>query len=160
MGFSGDTDGKESACSAGDLGSIPGLGRLEKGMATHSSTLAWRIYGQRSLVGYSPWGRKEPDTTEWLTHTANPVSLRCCLLPPAFCLSRVLDQRWGHGWNRVLKEAFKKSLCWICYNVAPVVYVLVFGYKACEILATPTRDRTLTPRLEGRFLTPGLLRSP
>ena len=81
MGFSGDTDGKESACSAGDLGSIPGLGRLEKGMATHSSILAWRIYGQRSLVGYSPWGRKEPDTTERLTHTANPVSLRCCLLP-------------------------------------------------------------------------------
>ena len=28
---------------------------LEKGMATHSSILAWRIHGQRSLVGYSPW---------------------------------------------------------------------------------------------------------
>ena len=27
---------------------------LEKGMATHSSILAWRIPGQRSLVGYSP----------------------------------------------------------------------------------------------------------
>ena len=24
--------------------------------------------GQRSLAGYSPWGHKEPDTTEWLTH--------------------------------------------------------------------------------------------
>ena len=36
--------GKESACNAGDLGSIPGLGRsLEKGKATHSSILAWRI---------------------------------------------------------------------------------------------------------------------
>ena len=32
---------------------------LEKEMATHSSTLAWR-----SLVGYSPWGRKESDMTE------------------------------------------------------------------------------------------------
>ena len=31
---------------------------LEKGMATHSSILAWRIYRQRSLVGYSPQGRK------------------------------------------------------------------------------------------------------
>ena len=32
-------------CNAGDLGSIPGLGRSpEEGMATHSSTLAWRIY--------------------------------------------------------------------------------------------------------------------
>ena len=30
---------------------------LEKGMATHSSILAWRSHGQRSLVGCSPWGR-------------------------------------------------------------------------------------------------------
>ena len=91
MGFLGDSDGKESACSVEDLGLIPGLGRslgegngyplwysqaslvaqlvknppamqetqarsldwedpLEKGMATHSSILAWRI----------PW-TEEPD---------------------------------------------------------------------------------------------------
>ena len=31
---------------------------LEKKMATHSSILAWKI-SQRSLVSYSPWGRKE-----------------------------------------------------------------------------------------------------
>ena len=37
---------------------------LEKEMATHSSILAWRIPGQRSLVGYSPWGCKESDVTE------------------------------------------------------------------------------------------------
>ena len=37
---------------------------LEKGMATHSSILAWRFHGQRSLAGYSPWGRKESDMTE------------------------------------------------------------------------------------------------
>ena len=35
---------------------------LEKEMATHSSILAWGN-GQRSLVGYSPWGRKESDRT-------------------------------------------------------------------------------------------------
>jgi len=49
---------------------VQSLGRedpLEKEMATHSSILAWKIpwtEGQRSLVGYSPWGRKELDTTE------------------------------------------------------------------------------------------------
>ena len=32
---------------------------LEKGMATPSSILAWKTHVQRSLVGYSPWGRKE-----------------------------------------------------------------------------------------------------
>ena len=42
---------------------------LEKGMATHSSILAWRIHGQRSLVGYHPQGRKELNTMERLTHT-------------------------------------------------------------------------------------------
>ena len=31
---------------------------LEKEMATHSSILAWMFHGQRSLVGYSPWGGK------------------------------------------------------------------------------------------------------
>ena len=35
-------------------------------MATHSSTLAWKSHGRRSLVGGSPWGRKESDTTERL----------------------------------------------------------------------------------------------
>ena len=40
---------------------------LEKGMAPHSNILAWRIHGQRSLADYSPWSRKELDTTEQLT---------------------------------------------------------------------------------------------
>ena len=40
---------------------------LEKGVATHSSVLAWTIHGQRSLVGYLPWGHKESDMTERLT---------------------------------------------------------------------------------------------
>ena len=52
VGFPGGSDNKESACSAGDPGSFPGSGRSlgnPKGMATHSSILAWRI----------PW-REEP----------------------------------------------------------------------------------------------------
>ena len=39
---------------------------MEKEMATHSRVLAWKIHGQRSLAGYSPWGRKESDTTKQL----------------------------------------------------------------------------------------------
>ena len=45
-GFSGGSDGKESACNLGDPSLIPGSGRsdpLEKGMATHFSILSWRI---------------------------------------------------------------------------------------------------------------------
>ena len=44
MGFPGGSDVKESASNAGDLGSIPELGRSpEESMATHSSILAWII---------------------------------------------------------------------------------------------------------------------
>ena len=39
-------------------------GPLEKGMATHSTILAWESHGQRSLAGCGPWFCKESDTTE------------------------------------------------------------------------------------------------
>ena len=39
----GGSDSKESACSVGDLGSIPGLEWSPKGMATHCSVPTWRI---------------------------------------------------------------------------------------------------------------------
>ena len=48
--------------------------RMEKEMTAHSSTLAWRIPWGRSLVGYSPWGRKESDMTERL-HSLTHKSL-------------------------------------------------------------------------------------
>ena len=44
LGFPGGSDGKESVCSVGDLGPIPGREvPLGKEMATHSSILAWEI---------------------------------------------------------------------------------------------------------------------
>ena len=68
-GFPGGSDDKESACSAGDLGSIPELGRSPAG--EHGNPLQYSCLenprGQRSLAGYSPWGHKEPDTTERLS---------------------------------------------------------------------------------------------
>ena len=49
-GFPGGSDGKESTCSAGDKCSIPGWeDPLKKGMATHSSILAWRILWTEEL---------------------------------------------------------------------------------------------------------------
>ena len=63
LGFPDGTDGKESAWSAGDLGLIPGLGRSPGG--GHLNPLQYSCqgdpHGQRSLVGYSPWGHKESD---------------------------------------------------------------------------------------------------
>ena len=62
LGFSG----QESASNAGDLGSIPGLGRSPGG--GHGNSLQYSClenpHGHRSLVGYSPLGCTELDTTE------------------------------------------------------------------------------------------------
>ena len=63
-------DGKESFCNAGDLASIPGLGRFPgEGNGNMLQFLPGKPHGQRSLVGYSPWGCKELDMTEQLTYT-------------------------------------------------------------------------------------------
>ena len=49
-----------------DTGSIPGSGRSPGGGHGNPNpvSLAGESHGQRSLAGYSPWGRKEMDTTE------------------------------------------------------------------------------------------------
>ena len=65
VGLPCSSNGKESACSAGDQGSFSGWGRsLEKGMAIHSSILAWR--GRGATVHGSC---KELDITKQLLHT-------------------------------------------------------------------------------------------
>ena len=68
-GFSGGSDSKESASNMRNLGSIPGLGRSPEG--GHGNPLQYSClenpHGQRSLVGYSPWGHKESDMAERLS---------------------------------------------------------------------------------------------
>ena len=65
-GFPDSSAGKESTRNAGDLGSILGLGRspgVRNGNPRQYSCLE-NPHGKRSLVGYSPWGLKELDTTK------------------------------------------------------------------------------------------------
>ena len=70
MAFPVGSNGKESACNARDsLSSY--VGKIPWRMAWQPTPvfLPGEFHGQRSLVGYSPWGHKESDTTEQLTHT-------------------------------------------------------------------------------------------
>ena len=71
VGFPDGSDDKESPCNAGDLGLIPGLGRSPGGgHGNPGESCLENPHGQRNLVGYSPWGHKESNTTERLsTHT-------------------------------------------------------------------------------------------
>ena len=74
---------EESACNAGDPGLIPGLRRSSGG--GHGNPLQYSclegLHGQRNLVGYSPWGHKESDTTEQLSmsrgHNGTPLQYSC-----------------------------------------------------------------------------------
>ena len=67
--FPGGSDGKESACNAEDMSSIPGLGRspVEENGKPTPLFLPGESYGQRNLRGSRPWACKELDTTDWLT---------------------------------------------------------------------------------------------
>ena len=62
LGFPGGLDGKESTRNVGDLGSITGLGRSPGG--GHGKPLQYScLENPRGLVGSSPWGHTELDTT-------------------------------------------------------------------------------------------------
>ena len=62
--FPGDSDDKESACNAEDMGSIPGSGRSPgEWMATHSSILAWRIPWTEEPGRLQSMGSQESDMT-------------------------------------------------------------------------------------------------
>ena len=69
MGLPQWLSNEESTCNAGKAGSIPGSGRSPGGgNGNPLSILTGESQGQRNLVGYSPWGHKESDTTEATEH--------------------------------------------------------------------------------------------
>ena len=84
LGFPGGSDGKESTYNAGDVGSIPGLGRSsEEGTATHSSILAWRIPwteepGRLQSMGLQRVGH------DWATNTYTQPVIQFSLIGNVF----------------------------------------------------------------------------
>ena len=63
-GFPGSSDDRESACNAGDPGSIPGLGRSPGEGNGNPLQYSCLENPMDRGMGYSPWGGKELDTTE------------------------------------------------------------------------------------------------
>ena len=125
MGFLGGSDGKESICNVGDLGSIPGLGRSPGG--GHGNPLQYscleNLHRQRS-----PWGHREPDMTEQLStaqhtgkrHLKTEVStgyqthlihtrlnhnqkqgLNCLILESSLLFSNAWHFQWSLLWTLV-----------------------------------------------------------
>ena len=81
--FLGGSVVKNLPASARDVGSIPGSGRSLQ-VGNGNLFQPEKLLGQRSLVGCSPWGGKESDTTEPLTTHRRDVSGGTILYPSAF----------------------------------------------------------------------------
>ena len=71
--------------------SLGGEDPLEEGMATHSIFLPGESHGQKSLVDYSPWCRKESDTAE--------VTWHACMLSDRICASTLLADGETKAWR-------------------------------------------------------------
>ena len=76
----GGSDSKLSACSAGDCGSLPGLGRSLESMANHCSILAWRIPMDRGTRWATVHGVAKSQTRlkRLSTHTHTYVMYASC----------------------------------------------------------------------------------
>ena len=104
-GFLGGSDGKESACKAGDLGSVSGLGGCpEEG---HGNPLQYSClenpHGQRSLAGCSPGGHKESDMTEQVS-TAYTLKNQ-----KAWCETEEAE-RTGGVWRQTPSPSVQRGL--------------------------------------------------
>ena len=123
MGFPGGSDGKESACSAGDLGSIPGLGRSPGGGYGNllQCSCLENPHGQRCLAGCSPWGYKALDTTGRL----NKHSLYAYSWFPSLC-----SRNWHISVKQLCSNKEKKE-----------------GKKAAAVIKT-SKDRRLKKEKE------------
>ena len=114
-----------------ESGRCPGEGN---GYPFQYSCLERELCGQRSLVGYSPWGCKELDMTEWLTHTLfQTKTLRRVAL---FCIFVNLFNIWLH--KRPLDSLPLHSIwCSITFDVAS-------GKLYCVLMTEQSEDRPIT----------------
>ena len=100
--FPGVSDSKGSAYNAGNLGSIPGLGKFPWRRKWQPTPVFFpgESHGQRSLMGYSPWDHKESDTTEQLIlHFTN------------ICF---LDAKEATKYSTMQNKEFSSAKCQYC----------------------------------------------
>ena len=132
MGFPSGSDSKESACNAGDGGSIPGVGKipLEKEMATScSNILAWRIPwteepGVPQSMGSQSWTRLSDFHTLLLNMSENMCN-KCFYFKKIF----LRIQKWETKVLELPKQTYATTLCWAMWLLCPS------GLVICEARA-------------------------
>ena len=120
IGHLGSSAGKESACNAGNPGSIPAWGRspgegidypLQYSLASLVAPLVKKIHPQCGRAGFDPWVGKIPWRRVW---QPTPVFLPggCPWTDEPGGLQSMGLQRIGHNW--VTKQSTKGHLSFIC----------------------------------------------
>ena len=105
LGLPGSSDGKESACNAGDPVQSLGQGdTLRREWLPTLVFLSGEFHGQRSLEGYSSWCSKESDMTEQLTLILHTTELSKFLEPDVLFLKYVIlsenNEEAFHGFMK------------------------------------------------------------
>ena len=108
-------------------------------MATHFSILAWEIPRTEEPVGYSLWGRKESDATEWLNSA--PVS-------------GIFTKQNHRPWGREFGEALRSHSCQTPHittdgNLRPRE-VNLFGRSLCLLIAKTGQEPRTAARHSGK----------
>ena len=96
-GFPGGSDDKESACNSRRPGLDPWVRKIpwRRKWQSTSESQPEEFHGQSSLMGYSPLGHKESDTTEWLTLSFFSQKYKCFSI--SRCRMAFLAHRIAHA---------------------------------------------------------------
>ena len=111
LSFPGDLAGKESVCSVGDLGLVPGLGRSPG----EGNSLPTPVFWPGEFHGlYSPWGLQESDTMEqislWLLVGAGLINHESAGLMLLVFFQEVVFAAHVNRWLRVIKLILSRVL--------------------------------------------------
>ena len=121
IGFPVGLAGKESACNVGDLGSIPGLGRSPG--EVNGYPLQYSGLEKNSVDNISPWGCKELDMTERLSHWVIEFQFH------------LLDLHWVHLiFNLFLLIQVKRTklFLWVTHAGLPSAQMTIHAGKGTE----------------------------
>ena len=140
LGLPGVSHGKKSTRNAGDLSSIPGLGRSPGGR--YGNPLQYSCLenplGQRSLAGYSPWGLKETDVTKFSTYSTcfYIIKEKWMILISTYSV-------WSWAWQiNFINFSSRNTYC--CYNVRGSLWGIT---KNTEITKTGSLSSGYPPLL-------------
>ena len=125
VGFSGGSDGKESACNAGDLGSIP----WRREWLPTPAFLPEKSLEQRCLTGYRPWAFKEPARYDRATNTRGSIQLKSILHA-----KELLVLRTNRKTIFRYVEVYKSYRLWILLNNIEILNHSYEGKKEIQKL--------------------------